>query len=257
MLTIPQGMDLRNFVSREIGRACSYSRLARQVYNGAADLYGKLSGGGRPVLREQINTARALDQVWHGQLKYELAYPVPGLRDRSVDTRRLIDSHDYFIVDVFGTCKDETGYWEEATGALRTMVRTGKKVVIVSNTADFSVQQNREQLLEIGIDLPLDQIVTSGQILRPFFQLHSLTGRPVLSIGNEVTAEYVELAGARPVTDLAGDFDAVVLSYLDAPLPPEKLDALKARLTKRDIPIILANTDMFLPASRGSSRTWP
>jgi ribonucleotide monophosphatase NagD (HAD superfamily) len=237
MITIPQGMSLKHFISREVGRACSYSRVASALYNQAANLHGKLTADQRPLLREQINTARALDKVWDGSRKYDLAYPLSVIPSRTVEMRRLIDSHDHFLVDIFGTCKDENGFWEEAAGALRTMVRSGKKVLIVSNTADYSLKQNQEQLQDIGVELPLSRL--------------GLKGAPVLFYGNKVTAEYIEAAGGRPVGSLDHDFSAVVLSLLDTPLTGQDMAILRSKLLQRETPIILANSDMFLPRQAG------
>ncbi len=244
-------MKLHDKAAREVGFYASYFPLAREFFRLGARVAGVVTGERKFVIRNQINVLRALSDVWHNLHRYEQAYPSPVLPSRIVDTKALLDAYDCFFIDIFGTCKDENGVWPEAGGVLRTLKRMGKHIVVISNSADFSPEETIKQLKTVGVHLNLDQIVMAGQMLRDVLFELGLRGAKVLCIGNEATQEYVRAAGAEPVTKISGSYQAILVSFLGSPLPPEDQARLERMVSKREIPIIQANMDMFLPCESG------
>lgn len=240
--------------ARFISVQAAESPLTRRACSKIGDIYVRITQDPGAEIRKQANILRVLPDAWHGLRSYVQTYHTSPLFDRRVTMSHLIDAYDAFFVDIFGTCKDETAFWEGAAGALRAMVRRRKDVVIVSNTADFSVAKTLEQLRDAGVRLEERQVVTSGQLLKNVFTRKGILGEKVLCAGNDVTAEYVRMAGGVPETAISAGRDghkAIVISLLAEPLPASEEKALGDLVSRNDIPIILANIDMFLPRYSG------
>ena len=80
----------------------------------------------------------------------------------------------------------------EACNKLRDM---GKELYVLSNTANFSPAFLNDRFLREGLFFELEHIITSGMVLKPYFESRKLVGSRVLCLGNATSMNYVRLAG--------------------------------------------------------------
>src|SRR3989339_703584 len=181
--------------------------------------------------------------------------------------------HQVFFIDNFGVLKTADGPIKGTAQIMSESRRLGKTAVIVSNSANYSVQQLQQELAINGIDLPQKHIVTSGSLLAEYYSTRNLQGARSLVLGNDVTKEYVISAGGvvmdnREALRHHQDIQAVVIGWFAVPdkrefpdLPAtlfSRLGLLDGRLLNaafmalaRGVPGVIANPDRTIPTQDG------
>lgn len=165
-----------------------------------------------------------------------------------VSFRTIINKYNAFLIDIYGVLRHASGAYPRALPALQQIEQQGKKIIFFSNTADRLPDSVAEKLRKHGFKATEEQVVTSGMALELAFQQWELVGKPIISVGNQATTEYIKRAGGRGSANWR-EAEASVLGYFFTESNREQFyKAVNLALAKGK-PAILANTDMLIPLS--------
>jgi HAD superfamily hydrolase (TIGR01459 family) len=174
-----------------------------------------------------------------------------GLRD-------IADSHDAYILDLWGCVHNGIAPFPGVKDALRRLKRSGKRVLLLSNAprrASVIVEQ-LARIHGIGGDL-YDSVLTSGEVAWRALQRredeeHARLGTRALHLGPERDLGMFEGSGIVRVTDPAlADFILATGPNTDDLDVDAHMKLLEASL-RRDLPLLCANPD--LEVIRGETR---
>ena len=167
----------------------------------------------------------------------------------------LIDGHDAFLIDQFGTIHDGHAPYPGAVEALRRLRAAGRRVVLLSNSGQRA-EISEQRLRKVGIPHDsYDLSITSGEVTfrmfaegriaaaRPACRCllleHSPGGLPLAALGYELVgraeqAELVVIAGSR--ADI---------------IPLEQYEAMLAPAARAGVPALCINPDRTMLTRKG------
>jgi len=166
----------------------------------------------------------------------------------SASLREIFPHYRAFLVDVFGVLRHSTGKYQQAPAVISAMQSRKKSVIFFSNTADVLPHKVADRLVAEGFEAREDQVVTSGMALTPVFVERGLIGKPIISVGNEDTAEYVRRAGGIVTSDWQ-EAEASALGYFLSDDNRRQFEAAVELTLRRGKACLLANTDYMIPVS--------
>jgi len=166
----------------------------------------------------------------------------------SAPLREIFPHYRAFLVDVFGVLRHASGKYPQTPAVISAMQSHKKSVIFFSNTANLLPHKVAGRLVSEGFQAREEQVVTSGMALAPVFAERGLTGKPIISVGNEDTAEYVRRAGGILTSDWQ-EAEASTLGYYLTDENRRQFEAAVELAQKRGKPAILANTDLNIPTS--------
>jgi len=132
---------------------------------------------------------------------------------------------------------------------MRFLQADGKKVLFFSNTSDRLPLGVCKKLIEEGFPAEEDQVVTSGMALSLVLAERGLVGKPIISVGNRDTDEYVRQAGGKLTLDVE-EAEASVLGFYPTPQNETAFDLAIDLAKRRNKPAFLANPDCLIPISQ-------
>jgi HAD superfamily hydrolase (TIGR01459 family) len=176
---------------------------------------------------------------------------VSGLRD-------IADSHDAYILDLWGCVHNGIAPFPGAKEALRRLKQSGKRVLLLSNAPRraSAIVEQLARIHGIGDDL-YDSVLTSGEVAWQALQRrddaqHAKLGTRALHIGPERDLGMFEGNGIVRVTDPAiADFILATGPNMDDQDVEAHMRVLEAAL-RRALPLLCANPD--LEVIRGETR---
>ncbi|AQG81236.1 TIGR01459 family HAD-type hydrolase [Spirosoma montaniterrae] len=172
------------------------------------------------------------------------------------DFKTLADSYTVFFFDAFGVLKNYKGLIDGVVDTFAYLRDRQKPVYILTNDASRSPQQLAESYWRLGLtDITPDMIISSGMLAREYLQLKVDHGT-VAYLGTESSAHYIESADLHTISigeltlENISEVNALVL--LDDEGFDWNTDINKAvnLLRRRNIPVIVANTDVTYPVSK-------
>ena len=174
-----------------------------------------------------------------------------GLRD-------IADSHDAYILDLWGCVHNGIAPFPGAKDALKRLKQSGKRVLLLSNAPRRSsvIVEQLARIHGIGGDL-YDSVLTSGEVAWRALQLrddaqHADLGTRALHIGPERDLGMFEGNGIVRVTDPAlADFILATGPNMDELDVEAHMHLLETSL-RRNLPLLCANPD--LEVIRGETR---
>lgn len=176
----------------------------------------------------------------------------------SINKADLIGRYEVILLDAYGVINDARGALAEGRELLDEIARQGKRFFIVTNDASRLPETCAARFRSMGLDIPSDQIITSGALLTRYFDDNRLRGARCMVLGTEDSKEYVREAGGEVVPVRAGDdCDAVIVGD-DSGYPfletVEEVFAVLRRQIDRGQPIqrILPNPDLIYPKGEGA-----
>lgn len=213
----------------------------------------------KPRIKDESELVRAL-----GRYRRQLCADHPGLEDRLVDGKMercrfgtLIDRFDLILFDAYGVLNRPTVPIEGAAMALERVRQSGTPFLVVSNNSSDRPEGVRRKLQDMGISLPLSQIVTSGMAVKPFIADSPYRDRPYLLIGTPDS-----------VSDYAPDPERLLVNPLEGP-PREDIEPafvlicsnmtyygsrhqtlIEERLSRGALPLLLANPDVVVESDQ-------
>ena len=165
---------------------------------------------------------------------------------------------DYKVIffDAFGVLKNSEGLIPGIEYTFEWLHETGKEFYILTNDASRGPKELAESYHRQGLyAITPQRIISSGMLAREYLDLKVRHGT-VAYLGTDKSAHYLETSGLKtlPISQLdlkdIADINALVL--LDDEGFDWNLDLTKTvnLLRKRNIPVIVANTDNTYPVSK-------
>ncbi len=164
--------------------------------------------------------------------------------------------YQVFFFDAFGVIKNSQGLIPNINDTFTYLQEQQKQFYILTNDASRSPQQLAESYWRMGLmDITPDNIISSGMLAREYLELKVNHGT-VAYLGTEDSAHYIETADLKTLSikDLTSSnmTDITALVMLDDEGFDWNNDLNKAinLLRRRNIPVIVANTDITYPTSK-------
>jgi HAD superfamily hydrolase (TIGR01450 family) len=164
--------------------------------------------------------------------------------------------YQVFFFDAFGVLKNAQGLIPHIQDTFAYLKEHQKQFYILTNDASRSPQQLAESYWRMGLmDITPDNIISSGMLAREYLELKVNHGT-VAYLGTEDSAHYIETADLKTLSikdlDLKNMTDISALVMLDDEGFDWNNDLNKAvnLLRRRNIPVIVANTDITYPTSK-------
>lgn len=172
------------------------------------------------------------------------------------DFKAIADQYQVFFFDAFGVLKNYKGLIPGVADTFAYLREQEKPVYILTNDASRSPQQLAESYWRLGLpDITPDMIISSGMLAREYLQLKVNHGT-VAYLGTENSAHYIESADLHTISiselTLENISEVSALVLLDDEGFDWNTDINKAMnlLRRRNIPVIVANTDATYPVSK-------
>jgi HAD superfamily hydrolase (TIGR01450 family) len=172
----------------------------------------------------------------------------------SITVDRLIDQYAVLLLDAYGVLITHQGAFPGATELIDRLNSMGKPYFILTNDASRSPQSSAGRYQDMGLDISVERIITSGLLLGPYFESAGLRGSRCIVLGTEESLAYVTDAGGE-VVSLTDGVDAETLVVCDERGYPlrENLDQVVSLLFRRidrgdPVHLVLANPDLVYPA---------
>jgi HAD superfamily hydrolase (TIGR01450 family) len=178
----------------------------------------------------------------------------------SIPTRKaieLVDDYDVVLLDAFGVLVHSEAALPGARELIDHLRTTGREFFVVTNDASKQPTASAERFKRFGLEIELQQIITSGSLLLPYFESAGLVGARCMVLGPPDSTQYVRDAGGVVVEPSADEtYDAYIVCD-DAGYPfldtmDTALSALFRQIDRGDEPaLVLPNPDLLYP--RGDS----
>ena len=160
------------------------------------------------------------------------------------------------FLDSYGVIKNHKGLIDGVQNTIDFLKGKDIAIRILTNDASRSQQQQAESFLKLGLKgIEMHEIVTSGMMAKQFLQQKILGGK-IAYLGTENSAEYILQSGLEHIAIKDVQFDATeeisAFVFLDDEGFDWNTDINKTvnLLRRRNIPVIVANSDKLYPVSR-------
>src|SRR5262245_42128467 len=107
----------------------------------------------------------------------------------------VLDRYDGVLLDAFGVLVDGSGPLPGAAELVAELGRRRMPFLIVTNDASRLPATVADRFARFGIPVAAGEVLTSGQLLGPWFRERGLAGARCLVLGTEDSERYVEDAG--------------------------------------------------------------
>lgn len=172
------------------------------------------------------------------------------------DFKTVASDYKVIFFDAFGVLKNSEGILPGIEATFTWLQETGKDFYVLTNDASRGPKELAESYHRQGLyAITPDRIISSGMLAREYLDLKVHNGT-VAYLGTEKSAHYLETSGLKtlPISEVdlkdVADINALVL--LDDEGFDWNTDLTKTvnLLRKRNIPVIVANTDATYPVSK-------
>ncbi|GAB3508142.1 HAD family hydrolase [Emticicia fontis] len=172
------------------------------------------------------------------------------------DFKSVIKNYKVIFFDAYGVLKNYKGLIPGVEKTFEYLKETNKEFYILTNDASRKPQQLADSYHQLGIeDIVISNIISSGMLAMDYLKQKVKSGK-VVFLGTEDSAYYIETLGleAVPISEL--DIDDLTgiraLAFLDDEGFDWKTDLNKTinLLRRKNIPVIVANTDATYPVSK-------
>lgn len=172
------------------------------------------------------------------------------------DFKTVAAGYKVIFFDAFGVLKNYEGLLPGIENTFSWLQSTGKEFYVLTNDASRSPQELAESYCRAGsYAITPDRIISSGMLAREYLDLKVNHGT-VAYLGTASSAHYLETTGLKtlPISevDLSDVTDINALVLLDDEGFDWNTDLNKTvnLLRRRNIPVIVANTDETYPVSK-------
>src|SRR3954447_15268385 len=160
------------------------------------------------------------------------------------------------FLDSYGVLKNYKGLIDGVQDTITKLREKGIAIRILTNDASRSQEQQIESFERLGLaGFETFEIITSGMMAKHFLQ-HKITEGKIAYLGTENSAHYILQSGLEhiPVRDIDIEdlSDIAAFVFLDDEGFDWNTDINKAinMLRRKNIPIIVANSDKLYPVSK-------
>lgn len=165
---------------------------------------------------------------------------------------------DYKVIffDAFGVLKNSEGLLPGIEHTFNWLRENGKDFYVLTNDASRGPHELAESYYRQGLHaIPPERIISSGMLAREYLDLKVRSGT-VAYLGTQKSAHYLETSGLKtlPISQVdlkdVADINALVLLDDEGFDWNTDLNKTVNLLRKRNIPVIVANTDATYPVSK-------
>ncbi len=167
----------------------------------------------------------------------------------------VVAKYDVVFFDAFGVLKTHNALIPGIEKTFKYLREQKKDFYVLTNDASRSPIELAESYHRLGLyDIVPNSIISSGMLARDYLEL-KVDGGTVAYLGTEKSAHYLETLGLKtlPIGELNLDFahevNALVLLDDEGFDWNRDLNKTVNLLRRRNIPVIVANTDRFYPMS--------
>lgn len=122
----------------------------------------------------------------------------------------LIERYDLILFDAYGVLVHATGAMPGAPDTIARLNRAEKPFAVLTNDASKLPESAARRYQGFGIDITADRILSSGVLLREYFERHQLHGCDCVVLGTTDSVRFVEQAGGT-VVPAGSAFDVLVI----------------------------------------------
>ncbi|MEZ5040021.1 MAG: HAD-IIA family hydrolase [Saprospiraceae bacterium] len=169
---------------------------------------------------------------------------------------QVAQKYKAIFFDSFGVIKNYNGLIEGVKNTMHFLAEKDIEFLLLTNVASRGPQQMADGFKRMGVpEITADRIISSGMMAREYLRCKVRSGRAVY-VGTEDSAHYVEETGLHTVSiedlDLNDLDDINALVFLDDEGYDWRTGINKSinLLRKKNIPVVVANTDEAYPISR-------
>ena len=167
----------------------------------------------------------------------------------------LIERFDVILFDSDGVLVSWPSAIPHAPEAIAMLNALGKPYFVLTNDASQVAETRAARYAALGLAIDPDRIISSGMLLKAWFQNRGLQGARCVVLGTEDSAKYAREAGGEVVA-FDEDFDVLVVGdqdgfpFLDA--TRSVLTTLFRKLDRGDLPrLVVPNPDLYYPERDG------
>ena len=168
---------------------------------------------------------------------------------------QLLEQFDAILFDSDGVLVRWPSAIPHAPEAIAELNALGKPYFVLTNDASQVAETRAARYAQLGLAIDPDKIISSGMLLKTWFEDHGLQGARCVVLGTDDSARYVLDAGGQ-VVPFIEDFDVLVVGdqdgfpFLDA--TRSVLTTLFRKLDRNDTPrMVVPNPDLFYPEQDG------
>ncbi len=166
---------------------------------------------------------------------------------------KLIETYAVLLLDAYGVLLDMSGALPGAIELITALSRTKKPYFILTNDASRLVETSARHYRDFGLRISPDRIITSGILLKTYFEQNQLAGARCVVLGPEDSVRYVEMSGGTVVSP-GEEFEILVIGdeagYPFLETVDTVLTTLFQKLDRQEtVHLVLPNPDMIYPKS--------
>jgi HAD superfamily hydrolase (TIGR01450 family) len=171
------------------------------------------------------------------------------------DFKSIANRYDVIFFDAYGVLKNYNGLIPGVESTIKYLLKEGIDFYVLTNDASRSPEDLAKSYQTLGIkEITTEKIISSGMLAREYIRYKVKKGTAAY-LGTSKSAHYIETPGLKTLSirelDLDETEDINVLVLLDDEGFDWKRDMNKVinLLRKRNIPVIVANTDFAYPVT--------
>jgi len=163
----------------------------------------------------------------------------------------LIKRYSVLLLDAYGVLVHSSGALEGAGELIAKLNQKGTSYFILTNDASKLPLTASKLFQKYGLEINPNRIITSGSLLKSYFDTHGLRGARCIVLGPSDSVQYVKDAGGEIVPP-ENEFDVVVIGDEDGFSFLETVDAVLSglfhKLDRREkFHLVLPNPDLIYP----------
>jgi HAD superfamily hydrolase (TIGR01450 family) len=172
---------------------------------------------------------------------------------QEITCAELLGRYDAVLLDAYGVLVNQRGALPGAAEFLKSLTAAKQPWFVLTNDASRLPETISKRFRGFGLDIAVDQIITSGSLLSAWFAQKKLQGARCMTLGTPDAQAYVKLAGGIVVPP-ENDVDADVLAVCDDS-GYEFLSGVEAAMTMvmrrldagKTIHMVVPNPDIIYP----------
>lgn len=163
----------------------------------------------------------------------------------------LIDAYELLLFDAYGVLVHAAGAMPGARQLIELLNALRKPYFVITNDASKLPETAATRYQRFGVAVPVERILTSGQLIARYFAEQQLAGARCAVLGTPDSEAYVSQAGGELVGP-ASDFEVLVIGdetgYPFVEAVDDALTSMFHRLDRGDpIHLVLPNPDLIYP----------
>jgi HAD superfamily hydrolase (TIGR01450 family) len=163
----------------------------------------------------------------------------------------LIERYDALLFDAYGVLVHASGAMPGARETVSRLNQANKPYAVLTNDASKLPEAATRRYQGFGLDISAGRILSSGMLLREYFQQHRLQGADCTVLGTTDSKRFVEQAGGT-VVPAGSACDVLVVGDENGYQFVESLDATLSALFRSidrgdSVRLVLPNPDLIFP----------